>query len=257
MDDRVEVWVEAVLARHMRTLTRSEFLRATRALSVRYVEQRSQLPARSPIDSPGKRAAFAGFFAPLHALTVQAIAATLPHAREPLEEIVDLGCGTGVASAAWALSLPTPPRLVGIDQDAWTLGEAAWNWRTLGLTGRTRRGDIAKRDVPWHPPARTPGLVLGWSANELTAESRQFVLARLVDAASRGSSVLVVEPLARAATPWWHEWTSTLGRIGAVAGEWKLGVPLPASLAALDLEAGFRRETLGARTIWLPRRRTV
>ena len=54
-------------------MTRSEFLKAIRALSARYVERRGALPDRSPLDSAGKRAAFAGFYAPLHFLTVRAV----------------------------------------------------------------------------------------------------------------------------------------------------------------------------------------
>src|SRR6185503_19840169 len=59
-------WLRALEQRHLANLTRQEFTRAVRALSARYVERRGQLPDRSLLDSAGKRAAFALFYAPLH-----------------------------------------------------------------------------------------------------------------------------------------------------------------------------------------------
>ena len=58
---RVDAWVEALQVRHRANLTTPEFLKAVRALSARYVERRAELPDRSPIDSAGKRSAFAAF----------------------------------------------------------------------------------------------------------------------------------------------------------------------------------------------------
>jgi hypothetical protein len=52
-------WIDRVIERHTQSMTRPEFLKAVRALSARYVEQRAALRDRSPLDSAGKRAAFA------------------------------------------------------------------------------------------------------------------------------------------------------------------------------------------------------
>jgi methylase of polypeptide subunit release factors len=132
-----------------------------RALSVRYVERRGQLPTRSPLDSAGKRAAFGLFYAPLHMLTVDAAVAAVAAGARPTH-IIDLGCGTGVCSAAWALRVPEPhPTIDGFDLHPWALEEARWNWRTLALRGRAVKLDavtaleraVAGR-APLTPPAR-------------------------------------------------------------------------------------------------------
>src|SRR5262245_11508427 len=102
----LDSWLDALIARHTADLAPPQFFKAIRALSARYVESRGQLPDRSPIDSAGKRAAFAAFYAPLHFFTareiVRALAADMPELRA-LQTVVDLGCGTGVTSAAWAV----------------------------------------------------------------------------------------------------------------------------------------------------------
>jgi hypothetical protein len=57
------------------------------------------------LDSAGKRAAFAAFYAPLHFLTMRAIVQELVVADSTpvthIDTIVDLGCGTGVAGGRW------------------------------------------------------------------------------------------------------------------------------------------------------------
>ena len=255
--DRVDSWVEALLDRHLRGLTTAEFLRAVRALSARYVERRVDLPSRSPIDSAGKRAAFAAFYAPLHFFTARAVVAALDAASPPLDTVLDLGCGTGVSSAAWALAFDVPPVLTGSDQHGWSLEEAAWNWRTLGLRGRTRREDMVKASAPPRAgshsrrPSRS-GVLLAWSVNELTRPHRDLLRPRLLDQHQQGASVLVIEPLSRSAVPWWNEWADSVLTAGGRVDEWKFDVVLPPRLAALDAAAGFRRQALGARSLWLP-----
>ena len=250
----IEAWMEDVRSRFTRDLSTPEFLKAVRALSARYVERRDTLGRRSAADSAGKRAAFAAFFAPLHFLTTQAVVRQLDAARRPVETIVDLGCGTGVAGAAWALAFPRRPRIVGIDREGWALDEAARTWRALGLEGRTKRADIGRPlsslVTPFfrHPPAT--GIVLGWSANELTGAARAALLPDLVALAERGASLLVIEPIARTAVPWWDDWSRTWTRAGGRSDLWKLNEPLPSSLAVLSESAGFRREGLTARTLW-------
>ncbi len=249
----VEIWIGALVERHTRALTRSELLKAIRALSARYVERRADLPHRSPIDSAGKRAAFAAFFAPLHFFTARAIVDAL--ALPSVERLVDLGCGTGVTSAAWAMARDRTPSIEGIDRDAWSIAEATWNWRTLGLRGRARRGDMVDALRASGRRTRDAGheaIVLGWSVNELTAPARSTLLAALREASTRGASVLVIEPLARTAVPWWDEWAHAALEAGGRADEWKLPVDLPARLRDLDEAAGFRRDHLGARTLLFP-----
>ena len=140
----VDAWLESLPARHARDMTRPEFLKAIRALSARYVEGHGKLPDRSPLDSAGKRAAFAGFYAPIHFLTARAILAELGVALGPIRTIADLGCGTGVTGAAWALAADTQPAITGVDLNTWVLDDARENWRALGLRGRATRGDFVE-----------------------------------------------------------------------------------------------------------------
>ena len=108
-------WLDALPARHTGAMTRPEFLKAIRALSTRYVERRSAIADRSPVDRAGKRAAFALFYAPLHFLTARGIVQALGLATEPIDTIVDLGCGTGAAGLAWATALTRRPAILSVD----------------------------------------------------------------------------------------------------------------------------------------------
>lgn len=249
----VDAWIAAVVARHRDALTKTEFLKSIRALSARYVERRSDLSRRSAIDSAGKRAAFGAFFAPLHFLTIREIVRALDLVSTPPRTLLDLGCGTGVASAAWAAETDRAPEILGVDRDSWALDEARWNWRTLGLRGRTRRGDLGTAaEPPPTLPTRAEALLFAWSVNELAGDERRRLLAAITRRASRGQAILVVEPLAQAASPWWNEWVGSLSPHGARSDVWKFDAPLPPVLAEVDEAAGFRREGLGARTLYLP-----
>ena len=247
---RADAWVEAVTRRHTGNLSRPEFLKAVRALSARYVERRQELPRRSPTDSAGKRAAFAGFFAPLHFVVARAVVEATGAGRTPLDTLLELGCGTGTASAAWATSAAQQPTLAGVDKESWALDEAAWNWRELGLHGRTERGDMTTALKKRLPRRGRCGILLAWSLNELDDRGRGALTAELLEAADAGASVLVIEPLARTAVPWWEAWTRAWQRRGARVDAWKFTPDLPPALATISEEAGFRRDVLGARSMW-------
>jgi len=245
-------WLAALEQRHLANLTRQEFTRAVRALSARYVERRGQLPDRSPLDSAGKRAAFALFYAPLHFLTTQAALERLG-IRTDLAALVDLGCGTGVCSAAWALMHDPPPPITGVDANAWALEEARWNWRTMGLGGRTVRGDLVAtaKGLLRHSEAalgRT-GVIAGWAINELDAPARIQVLDIIDQLLERGVTLVILEPLARGVTPWWDEWEARLAPRGIHAGDVKADVPLPSPLDSFSDAAGFRKKELGVRVM--------
>jgi SAM-dependent methyltransferase len=245
-------WLTELQTRHRQGLTNPEFLKALRALSIRYVERRAELGHRSPLDTAGKRAAFAAFYAPQHLLTTMEVVRAVGADQRKIDLVVDLGCGTGVGAAAWALALGRRPRVFGVDGSAWALTEAAWNWRQLGVDGRTARGDVLAHAEqlltrPRVPLART-GVVMAWAVNELDRQTRDSLATSLAELARRGAHVLVIEPLARSAAPWWSRWTSALG--GEV-GEWKFDVRLPEPLRQVDEAAGFRREGLGARSLWI------
>src|SRR4029453_3552578 len=102
-------WLAALEGRHLPNLTRPELTRALRALSSCYVERREKLTSGAALEGAGKRAAFALYYGPLHFMAGTAVVrATLAH-EIPLHTIVDLGCGTGVAGAAWAVASARPP----------------------------------------------------------------------------------------------------------------------------------------------------
>jgi protein-L-isoaspartate O-methyltransferase len=256
MADPVDAWIGALVARHVQPFTSAEFLKAVRALSARYVERRADLPHRAATDSAGKRAAFAAYYAPVHFLVVRAIVEAIGDEKPP-RTIVDLGCGTGAASAAWAMAANPTARLVGIDRDRWALDEARWNWEQLGLAGRVMRADLSRGgDATLRAATRDPhdrGILLAWSANEFRADAREALLSALLDEAQAGVSILIVEPLARSAVPWWPAVAARWMSIGARADEWKFDQPLPSALEHIRQAAGFRAQPLSARSIWIRR----
>jgi predicted nicotinamide N-methyase len=254
----IDLWLDALVARHTASLTMPEFLKAVRALSARYVESRGRLPDRSPIDSAGKRAAFAAFYAPLHFLTAREIARALRPSTTATGTILDLGCGTGVTSAAWALERDASSSIRGVDVHPWVLAEAQWNWRQLGLTGTARRGDLvdaaerlaanAKRPSPAFDPAT---VLLGWSVNELESSPRHGLLGALTRLAAGGVRIVVIEPIARSVSPWWEEWVAAFANVdpSSRADEWKFDLALPPALDRMNDAAGFSTRVLSARTI--------
>ena len=251
----LDVWTSALLARHTGPLTRPELLRAVRALSARYVEHRRELPGRSPVDSAGKRAAFAVLYGPIHYATTAAIVEGLGLAGRVTPRIVDLGCGTGAASAGWAGTLDAPATLHGIDRNAWAVAEARWTWRTLGLQGRAHRGDLvraARRLLdPGERVADGTAVLAAYAVNELGPEARRLLLASLVALGRRGAAVLVIEPVSGRAAPWFDDWARAFTTAGGRADAWRFPNRLPPVLQALDRDAGFDRPELTARSLCL------
>jgi hypothetical protein len=118
-------WFDALEERHLADLTFSEVRRGVEALSATWVEGRRTRLA-SALAGAGKRAAFALFYAPLHYLLIQAILEASGAATHRVGTILDLGCGTGVAGAAWALEAQGHPRVTGIEPNGWAAEEARW-----------------------------------------------------------------------------------------------------------------------------------
>ena len=245
-DARVDAWLNALEARHLAALRVPEVTRALRALSSAYVERRQTVVARgATLDSAGKRAAFALYYAPLHFLTILHIADALGVARPA--SFVDLGCGTGVAAAAWAIASAGDGPILGIDRHPWAVEESRWTYRQLGLRGRARQGDATRL-----PPLR-PGtaVVAGWAFNELPEASRLGLEASLLDAARHGTQVLIVEPIARAISPWWDAAAARFRAAGGRADEWRFPVELPPLVERFDRAAGLSHRELTARTLYV------
>jgi SAM-dependent methyltransferase len=245
-DIRFERWLRALEARHFADLTFAEVSRALRALSSVYVERRGRLDRGAALDGAGKRAAFALFYGPLHYLLIRAVVRGLPGAARPGTTIVDLGCGTGAAGAAWAASAEAPPRILGIDRHPWAVAEAGRTYHELGLAGRGQRGDVSGR-LPPSPRA----VLAAFTVNELDAAARDALLERLLARRRPGDRILIVEPIARFVTPWWKSWRDAFAAAGGRADEWRIPVVLPPIVARLDAAAGMRHRELTARSLWL------
>ncbi len=241
-------WLAATAERPPELSTR-ELGGAIRAVSRVYVEGRQAggLGGRATA-SQGRRAAFARFYAPLHFLCVWhalgELRAALPAAAPT--RLLDLGCGSGAAGAAAALRFAPPPRVEAIDALGWALGEARRTYACFGLGARVRRGELPKA-----LPRLDAGdlVVCGWLLNELEAEPRETLLERLERGVRRGAAVLVLEPLAGSASPWWDAAAHRLRGAGLESGLFKTELELPEPLRTLDRSAGLDHRVLGAR--WL------
>ena len=241
-------WLAALEERHLANLTRSELTRALRALSSVYVERREKLTGGAALDGAGKRAAFALFYGPLHFLTLDAVVRALGAHTRSLDTIVDLGCGTGVGAAAWALACERPPRVRGIDRNAWAVSEANWTYNQLGLRGRASSGD-AVREFGGPRSSDSPAL-FGYTINELPDKDRAVLLEKVAAAARNRASFLIVESIAKRDKAWWPEWSDRLRREGARVDEWRFPADLPPSLAQVARSAGLDPRELTARTIY-------
>jgi SAM-dependent methyltransferase len=244
----VQEWIEALAARHLTELRPSELTRALRALSGAYVQRRGEALTRS-LDSAGKRAAFAMYYAPLHFLTVERIVSALGLHRSPPGTLLDVGCGTGAAGAAWALAGGRTTRVTGLDRHPWAVSEAQWTYRQLGVHGRARVGDL--RRLP--PLAPGTAIIAAYVLNELPGDVRERLETVLLESVTADMQLLVVEPIARRVTPWWERTAARFTAVGARTDEWRFEVELPRRLAQLDEATGLRHEVLTARSLyWAP-----
>jgi len=245
-DARFEAWVAGLEGRHLADLTFAEVSRALRALSSTYVERRGGISRGAALTGAGKRAAFALFYAPLHFLLVaHAVAALASERAAPT--LFDLGCGTGVAGAAWASSDRSIRRVVGIDRNPWALGEAARTYRAFDVHAQTQRGDVARVVFP----RERSSIVAAFTMNELADSERDAMLSRLVQRGRDGDSVLIVEPLAGFVAPWWNRWREAFIAAGGRADEWRFRADLPPIVAKLDRAAGLDHREITGRSLWL------
>jgi hypothetical protein len=252
-DDRFERWLAESEQHHLADLTFPQLSSGLRALSSTYVERRPRIGQGGALDGAGKRAAFALFYGPLHFLVVRAIVQALPGALEGIEEtmLVDLGCGTGAAGAAWASACGRAPRIAGIDRHPWALEEAARTYRAFGLASRTVKGDIGTVALP----KGRASIVAAFALNELTDASRDEVMQRLLERAAAGDRVLVVEPIAGFVARWWDRWRASIEQAGGRADEWRFRIDLPAIVAKLDRAVKLDHRELTARSLWVGSRR--
>jgi hypothetical protein len=240
-------WFEGLQRRHMANLNFSEVRRAVQALSSIYVERRNRIDTGAAFSGAGKRAAFAMYFAPLHFLLVREIVRKL-EARVPANvAILDLGCGIGAASAAWALELAGQPRVLGVDRNSWALQECRWTYEQLGLRGTVRSTEISMLRIP-----ASTAVIAAFTINELDPAARDRFRRDLTTTAHRGAPVLIVEPIARRLTSWWDDWANDWRVLGGRQDEWRFRVDLPERLTLMDRAAGLDHRELTGRSLWLP-----
>jgi SAM-dependent methyltransferase len=247
-DDPFAPWFAALETRQLATLSFREVRRAVQALSSLYVERRGRLAEGKDLDSAGKRAAFALYFAPIHFLLVREVVRALGAAEPPPAEVLDLGCGTGAAGAAWALEAGGGTTVEGVDRSAWAVAEARWTLATLRLRGRVRRRAAEAAPLP----GRRGAVIAAFTANELTDDARAVLLPRLLQAGRDGARLLVVEPIARRLSPWWAEWAAAFREVGGREDTWAFPATLPARLGLLDHASGLDHSELKGRSLWLP-----
>jgi SAM-dependent methyltransferase len=176
---------------------------------------------------------------------VRRIVESLGAASPAPARVVDLGCGTGAAGAAWAQAAGAP--VAGVDRSGWAVDEARWTLRQLGLSGSAARGDLLAADVQ-----AGDAVIAAFSVNEVPEARRPRLRERLLAAADAGARVLVVEPLARRPVPWWPDWAAAFGARGGRQDEWRFRAELPPLLEKLDRAARLDHSELTGRSLWLP-----
>ena len=250
-DDPVADWLKALEQRHLAVLTPSETARALRALSSCYVERRAKLAQGGALDSAGKRAAFALFYAPLHFLVTREVVRALGqdghNTAANITRILDLGCGTGTAGAAWALDIGRCT-VNGVDRSRWAVTEANWTYGALGLTGHAAQGDLEHVSIRGQ---KNLAILMAYTVNELPGAARAALLPRLVEAHEHGSRVLIIEPIAKRMAGWWNHWETAFTTAGGRVNEWRFATPLPERQRQLGRAAGLDPRELTARSLWL------
>jgi hypothetical protein len=157
--------------------------------------------------------------------------------------VIDVGCGSGVAGAAW--SLETGAEVRGFDVSAWAVDEANWTYQVLGVRGRARRGRIEDLRLPTERSV----LLAAFVVNELDAAARAATLDKLLEAGTAGHQVVVIEPIARGIAPWWSQWQRAFEAVGGEAHDWRFPADLPPILRDFDKAAGVRHRELTARSL--------
>lgn len=247
---RVEAWLTAAERRYAADFRIQEITRALRALSSSYVERRAhgdRQRVAGALDTTGKRAAFALYYAPLHFLAVTETLDRLGVAQPAPATIVDLGCGTGAAGAAWAMATGSTATVSGIDRHPWAIAEARWTLSQLGLSGRAKQGDVDRL----HGFRAGESIIAAYTLNELADASRQRVEGQMLQAATRGDHLLIVEPLARGVAPWWNDTAALITALGGRADEWKITIDPPSIVQQLGNAAGLNYRELRFQTLYL------
>lgn len=246
MTDPFADWLAALEKRHLENLRPSEVSRALRSLSSCYVERRSKLLQGGALNTAGKRAAFALFYGPLHFLVTREIVRAIDRARY-VAHILDLGCGSGAAGAAWATESGRAS-MNGVDKHPWAVSEASWTYRQFGISGYAGQGDLIRAPIRGR---KGHGILAAYSINEIDDDARQALIVTLAEAHEQGAHVLVIEPIAKRALSWWAEWERQFTNAGGRSDEWRFRIDLPERQRLLGRAAGLDPRELTARSLWM------
>lgn len=242
-----DTWFTALSERSNQDLTFREIRKALQALSQVYVQRRDKLSRGAALDTRGKRTAFALFYAPIHYLFTRALLHKLDHGQSTVNTIVDLGCGTGVAGAAWAMHTGGGATVQGYDLNRWAVSEARWTYQKLGIRGTAKESDARKVALP----GRGGALIASYTVNELSDQARAQLLRSICSGIDAGMSLLIIEPIAKSPVPWWGEWSVAIEEKGGQADTWNLSIELPDELRQLDRAAKMHHDRIKGRTLWV------
>lgn len=246
MTDRYDNWIETLFDRWLAEVTHREIAGALRALSADYVQRRGRIRGKALVGR-GKQAASALYYGVRHFLVVRETLIALSVPEDVPKQIVDLGCGTGVAGAAWCLHCSGEQTVVGVELDTDVMREAEYTYRSFGLRANLIRCHLSKYRWP-RPPVC---IIAAFTVNELNGRDRERLWHNLEKQVKGGSRMLILEPLATGTTPWWRDWVERVERLGGRTGEWHFDVELPEAVYLLGKSAGLRPDRLGARVLWV------
>lgn len=239
-----QMYLQAIYQRYFNNLTFQELRRSIQVLSSLYVERRQELRKKG-IAGRGKRAAFALYYGALHFLAVQDLVSKLALDVLLLTDIVDLGCGTLATGIAWTMAMKKPPRLLGIEQQAWAANEARWAIQTTGLHGNVRVGDIVT--TPWK--GERVGVLCAFILNELDDSERDKMANTLLVQEKPNRVTLVIEPIGNRTTPWWPIWKERVLLKNGREDVWALDLALPDWLQNLERASGLNHQPYKVKTL--------
>ena len=246
MADPFNYWIDSIFDRWLGELTHKEIARALKVLTYDYVQRRDRLRGKA-LSGRGKQAAFALYYGVRHFVIVRETLIALKIPEDVPKQIVDLGCGTGVAGAAWSLHCGGEQTILGVEFDPNILREAEFTYKYLKLRGHPIHCHLSK--YRWPEPSIC--VIASFILNELNERDREHLWHNLKKQVKGGSRVLILEPLATRITPWWRDWIERVKTIGGRADEWHFDVELPERVHLLGKSAGLRPNRLGARVLWI------
>jgi len=246
MTDPYHSWINTIFDRWLSELTYKEIARGLKSLSDDYVKRRDRIRYKA-LAGRGKQAASVLYYGVRHFVIARETLVALGGDENVPELIVDLGCGTGVAGAAWFLHCRGQQKVVGVELNPHIIREAEYTYKCLNITGKVIRCHLSKYRWPKPPLC----VIAAFTINELNDGDRELLWSNLERQVKASSRVLIIEPLATRITPWWQEWVERVKALGGRTGEWHFDVELPEPVYRLGKSAGLQPDELGARVLWI------